>query len=76
MKAPLVVRAGTRTFGLTVNAEGAGELLGLSDDSVRRMCEEGVLPTMSRKGRGSSWRIPTGRLLETLGVPFIIEPAA
>lgn len=70
MKSALMVRAGGRSFDLTVNTETAGELLGLSDETIRKQCENGTLPTLARRGKGSTWRIPTGRLLEALGIPY------
>jgi hypothetical protein len=75
MKPPLVVRvAGVQDLGLTLTPEAAGELLGLSDDAVRVQCRDGVLPTMPRHGAYSSWRIPTCRLLEQLGIPYEVVP--
>ena len=70
MKSPLVVRAGGRDFPLAVNTEMAGELMGVSEDTIRRQCESNALPSLRRHGKGAPWRIPTGHLLETLGVPY------
>lgn len=76
MKSPLVVRAAGRTFGLTMTPEEVGSLQGLSDEAVRTQCRQGVLPTMPRVDLpGASWRIPTCRLMEQLGIPFEIAPA-
>lgn len=70
MKSALMVRIGARTFDLTVNTETAGELMGVSDDTIRQQCADGTLPSLQRRGKGSTWRIPTGRLLEALGIPY------
>lgn len=52
-------------------------LLGRSDRTVRSGCEDGTIPTLTRaSGSGARHRIPVARLLEELGVPFTIEPAA
>lgn len=70
LKAPIVIRVGTRELGPTVNTETAGELLGVSDDTIRRMCAEGAIPTLPRRGDKSGWRIPTARALDALGIPY------
>lgn len=77
MKPPLIVQAPQgRTFGLTMTPEDAGALLGLSDEAVREQCRQGVIPTMPRTDlAGASWRIPTIRLLDALGLPYEISPA-
>jgi hypothetical protein len=64
-----------RSFGLTVSTVEAGELYGVSDDTMCRLCEQGVIPTLPRRGKGSSWRIPTGRLLDTLGIAYEVIAA-
>lgn len=70
VKAPIVIRVAGRDLGPTVNTETAGELLGVSDDTIRRMCAEGAIPTLPRRGEKSGWRIPTARALDALGVPY------
>ena len=70
MKSPIIIRVAGRHLGPTVSTEVAGELLGVSDDTVRRMCAEGALPTLPRRGLRAGWRIPTGRLLDELGLAY------
>lgn len=69
LRPPIRIRVAGRDLGPTVNTETAGELLGKSEDTMRRMCAEGSLPTLARRGNGA-WRIPTGRLLDALGIPY------
>lgn len=69
LKSPIRIRVAGHDLGPTVNTETAGELLGKSDDTMRRMCAEGSIPTLTRRGKGA-WRIPTGRMLDELGIPY------
>lgn len=74
MTAPIIIRVAGRDFDLTVTTETAGQLLGKSEDTIRRMCAEKSIPTLVRRGTGA-WRIPTGRLLDELGIPYEVVAA-
>jgi hypothetical protein len=67
---PLGVRvAGTdRVYELTLTTIEVGELMGLCDASICRLAEQGLIPTLPRRGKGSTWRIPAKRLLDSLGI--------
>lgn len=69
MTVALIIRVGGRDLSPTVNTETAGELWGVSDETIRRMCADGTIPTLPRRGTGA-WRIPTGKLLAQLGIPY------
>lgn len=70
VKDRMVVYASGLEYELTMTPEEVGELLGLSDEAIRAQCRQGVIPTMPRVDLpGASWRIPTARLFEQLGVP-------
>lgn len=76
MKEHLVVYAAGIEYDLTMTPEEVGSLLGLSDEAIRGQCRQGVLPTMPRQDvPGASWRIPTCRLLDELGIPYKLRPA-
>ena len=42
----------------------------ISGRQVRNLCKEKTIPTFPRGGHGSSWRIPTARFFEQLGLPY------
>lgn len=77
MKPVLIIRTVAGDFDLTMTPEEVGKLLRLSEDAIRVQCRDGVLPTMPRGSAKSkaSWRLPTCRLLDALGIPFEIVPA-
>lgn len=50
-----------------LTADAAAKLLGKDAEFIAAACERGDLPALSHE-RGQPWVIPTGRLLETIGL--------
>jgi excisionase family DNA binding protein len=72
--APLRIQVGRKDYPVTLSPAEAGELLGVSDETIRRRCLSGEIPALERHD-GQVWRIPTGHLLDVLGIPFKVSAA-
>jgi hypothetical protein len=48
----------------------AGPLLGKTGRAARGDCASGAIPSLHRATADSHWRIPTAKLLDTIGVPY------
>lgn len=76
----LVVRLTDGTeLPLVMGPAGVKRLTGdeRSEHSVRIDCANGIVPTLPRStGSGSHHRVPTARLLDSLGVSYTITAAS
>jgi hypothetical protein len=67
---------GTKELPAILTPEQAAPLVGLTSHTVRQHCAAGLIPTLPRNGKNGAWRIPTAKLLRSLGIIEGDSPAA
>lgn len=76
----LIIRLADGTeLPLVIGPAGAKKLTGdhRSERAVRNDCTAGIIPTLRRGGgSGAHHRIPTAKLLDSLGVPYDIAASS
>ncbi|HEX7355267.1 MAG TPA: helix-turn-helix domain-containing protein [Mycobacteriales bacterium] len=68
------IAVGATHLPVELTTTEAASFLGRSVRTVCAQCQQGLLPTMPGRQNKSSYRVPTARLLEMLGIAFEIVP--